>query len=454
MQPVVTVEEMAAVDAAARRHTPIEALIERAGAAVARRALAEMGGAYGRRVTVVAGKGHNGDDGRVAARLLASRGARVDMVDPGARCRARFEQVDLVIDAAFGTGFRGTYDAPETQAPVLAVDIPSGVDGNTGQAGDGAVSAEVTVTFAAWKPGLLLGRGAALAGRVEVADIGLDCSAAAAFLVGADDVVHRVPVRQRDTHKWKSALGVVAGAPGMMGAPMLCSEGGLRAGSGNVRLGVPGADAAALPAGEAVGTGLPTGDWTAAALEWTERCRAVVVGPGLGRADDTRAAVRRLVAETPHPVVVDADALHALGEDAAEVIRSRRAGTVLTPHDGEFAALAGGPPGQDRMAAVRGLAERTGAVVLLKGSTTLVASPDGRVLISASGTPRLATAGSGDVLSGVVGALLAQGVEPQWAAALGAYVHGLASRRGPAVGLVAGELPELVSGVLSDLVGA
>src|SRR5579884_3076921 len=191
---------MAAVDAAAQAHTPIDVLIGRAGAAVAGRALSMLGGAYGRRVTVVAGKGHNGDDGRVAARLLASWGARTETVDAvglDRRPGRLFQGVDLVIDAAFGTGFRGTYEAPETDAPVLAVDIPSGVNGDTGEAGDGAVRADVTVTFAALKPGLLFGRGAELAGQVEVADIGLDCSTARAGLVGADDVIRRVPPRLR-----------------------------------------------------------------------------------------------------------------------------------------------------------------------------------------------------------------------------------------------------------------
>lgn len=457
MQPVVTVEEMAAIDAAAQRETPIEVLIGRAGAAVARRAVALMGGTYGRRVTVVAGKGHNGDDGRVAAQLLSERGVRVEVVDaavPKCWTGRMFDEVDLVVDAAFGTGFRGSYDAPDSAAPVLAVDIPSGVNGDTGEAAEGAVRADACVTFAAWKPGLLFGRGAELAGPVEVVDVGLDCSAARAALVGPEDVVERVPRRPRESHKWESAVGVIAGGPGMMGAPVLCSDGALRAGSGMVRLGIPGTSAAELPAGETVTRGLPSGDWSSAALGWTERCHALVVGPGLGREADTQAAVRRVVAEASVPVVVDADGLHALGTDGAGVLRGRRVPTILTPHDGEFAALTGAPPGADRMAAARGLAETTGAVVLLKGPTTVVAGPDGRALLSTSGTPGLATAGTGDVLSGVVAALLAEGVEAEWAGALGAYVHGLAARRGPSVGLMAGDLPDLVSGVLSDLVGA
>ena len=449
MQPVVTVAEMRAIDAAAQRHTPVDTLIARAGAAAARAALGMLGGAYGRRVLVVAGRGHNGDDGRVAARHLAARGARVSVVDPGAAPAGPF---DLVVDAAFGTGFRGDYDAPHVAAPVLAVDIPSGVNGDTGEACGGAARAEATVTFAAWKPGLLLGRGAELAGSVTVADIGLDCSSAEAGLVGPEDVVARLPRRDRDWHKWRTAVGVVAGAPGMMGAPALCAAGALRAGAGMVRLGVPGAGPGDLPASEAVASALPGRDWAPAALAWVERCGALVGGRGLGREAGTVAAVRRLVQEAPVPLLVDADGLHALGRDAPEILRSRSAPTVLTPHAGEYRVLTGRPPDPDRLGAARDLAAATGAVVLLKGSTTVVAGPGGPVLLSASGSPRLATAGTGDVLSGVVGALLAAGVEARWAAALGAHVHGAAAARGRPVGLVAGDLPGLVSAVLSEAV--
>ncbi|HET6811348.1 MAG TPA: NAD(P)H-hydrate epimerase, partial [Acidimicrobiales bacterium] len=322
MQPVVTVEEMRAIDAAAQRHIPVETLIERAGAAAAHAALAMLGGAYGRRVVVVAGKGHNGDDGRVAARHLRARGARVEVIDV-ASAPLTLPPADLVVDAAFGTGFRGQYDAPRTDAPVLAVDIPSGVGGDTGEAGAGAVRAAATITFAAWKPGLLLGDGPERAGRVRVADIGLDCSGARAGLVGPDDVAGRLPRRSREWHKWKTAVGVVAGAPGMMGAAGFCARGALRAGAGMVRLGVPGAGPADLPSSEAVAAGLPAEGWGPAAAEWVQRCGAVVVGPGLGRAPGTVEAVRSLVAAAPVPVLVDADGLHALGGSAGTVLRAR-----------------------------------------------------------------------------------------------------------------------------------
>jgi ADP-dependent NAD(P)H-hydrate dehydratase / NAD(P)H-hydrate epimerase len=449
VDPVVTVAEMKAIDAGARE--PEEVLIQRAGRAVASAAVDLLGGSYGRRIVVVAGKGNNGADGRVAADVLRGRGARVDVVDAGDAPARLPPRLDLVIDAAYGTGFTGAYRAPVTDAPVLAVDIPSGVDGDTGVAAPGAVSALATVTFAALKPGLLLGDGPDRAGLVRLADIGLDCSRAGARLVTDSDVGRAGLGRGRGSHKWSSAVGVVAGAPGMMGAPSFVSRGAQRAGAGMVRLGVPGARAEDLPAAEAVVTELPAGDWSAAALEWTSRCGALVVGPGLGRSESTAAALRSLLAASPLPAVVDADALHALGTDAASILRGRKASTVLTPHDGEFRVLSGAEPGADRMAAVRDLAARTGATVLLKGSTTLVADPDGPLLFCTSGSARLATAGTGDVLSGVIGAFLAMDVPALSAAALGAHVHGRAAQRGRAVGLVASDLPDLVSDVLSEI---
>jgi NAD(P)H-hydrate epimerase len=239
----------------------------------------------------------------------------------------------------------------------------------------------------------------------------------------------------------------------MPGAAALAARGCARAGAGYVRLSTPGAAGAgpATPV-EVVSVPLPARGWAEVALDDVARIRAVVIGPGLGRAAETDVEVRRFVAGAAVPLVVDGDALGALGERVAEIVASRRAPTVLTPHDGEFERLAGRPPGPDRLAAARALAARTGTVVLLKGPTTVVAAPDGTVLISARGDARLATAGTGDVLSGVIGALLAQGVEPQRAAAAGAFLHGCAAELGPARGLVAGDvadrLPEAWRAVL------
>jgi NAD(P)H-hydrate epimerase len=426
-----------------RAADPVEVLIERAGTAVARTALQRMGGAYGRRVVVIAGKGNNGADGRAAADVLRARGARVTVID-AADAVPRVPPCDLVIDAAYGTGFRGSYDAPDPAgAPVLAVDIPSGIDGLTGEASWGAVRADATVTFAALKPGVVLSD---RCGVVDVVDIGLDVSGARIHVVEDADVV--LPARGRDAHKWQSAVLVVAGSPGMTGAPLLVARGAIRAGAGYVRLAV--GDGADMPPGsEAVAVPRPSSGWAEALASDLERCRAVVVGPGLGRGDDVTREVRSLLGATDKPVVVDADGLNALAGDAAGVLSQRRGPTVLTPHDGEFARLAGEEAGADRIAEARALSAATGSVVLLKGSTTVVARPDGRVLLAVAGGPQLATAGTGDVLSGVIGAFLAQGLDEWRAAAFAAHVHGAASRLGFARGLVAGDLPDLIATWLS-----
>lgn len=456
MLAVLTSEQMKAVDASAAE--PVEVLIARAGWAVARAALALLGGAYGRRVIVVAGKGNNGADGRAAASVLGSRGVRVEVI-PAASLPARLAASDLVIDAAYGTGFRGHYSPPDPNgAPVLAVDIPSGFGGDTGVADDvaTAVNAAATVTFAAYKPGLLLGDGPSHTGAVEVADIGLDEGVqrrVTTWLVEDSDVARWLPARPRQSHKWQTAVAVAAGSPGMMGAPHLVSRAAMRAGAGYVRLGVPGAGLESIPEGEAVGVALPPVDWDGGLLEAAARCRVVVIGPGLGGADTHRPPLLRVLAHAQVPVVVDADGINAL-ESAATLrhaVAGRSSPVVITPHEGEYARLFGVPPGPDRLAVVRQAAADTGAVVLLKGSTTVVAAPDGRALLAASGSPRLATAGTGDVLSGVIGAFVARGVPPFEAAGLAAHVHGRAAALGFAEGLVAGDLPDLVAGWLSGL---
>ncbi|MBW3556773.1 MAG: NAD(P)H-hydrate dehydratase [Actinobacteria bacterium] len=446
MIPVVTPDEMRAIDAAAPE--PTELLIQRAGAAVARCALARMGGSYGRRVVVVSGKGNNGADGRAAAARLRRRGVRVQVVG-AADAPRRLPDCDLVIDAAYGTGFRGSYMAPDPgTAGVLAVDIPSGVDGCTGQADAGAVAADVTVTFAALKPGLLFSE---RVGEVVVSDIGLDTSGARIYSVEPADVLARLPRRPQNAHKYHSAVAVVAGSPGMSGAAALASAAAMRAGAGYCRLVAPAGVQVDRAGHEVVAVELPAREWTPAALAACDRMAAVAVGPGLGRSESTRACVRRFVAAAPVPLVVDADGLFALGTGAAAagVLAGRRHPTLLTPHDGEFTRLAGHPPGADRIGAVRELAAELRATVLLKGPVTVVADPDGQVLVSPAGTPALATAGTGDVLTGVVTAFLAAGLSPLEAGGLGAAAHGAAALAGPPVGLLAGDLLALLPRFLS-----
>ena len=450
MLPIVTPEEMAAIDAAAPEGT--EVLIERAGAAVAWAALRMLGGAYGRTVNVICGKGNNGADGLVAAKHLAAKGVRVRVFD--VPCPAVLPPSDLVIDAAYGTGFHGAWSPPDVGAtPVLAVDLPSGVDALTGDIGGEVLAAAHTVTFGALKPGLLMPPGSVLSGELELADIGLDVGWARANLVLAADVAAWWPERDEYAHKWQSAVRVIAGSSTMTGAPRLVSHAAMRAGAGMVHLSIPGMTLGDGPI-EIVQRPLPSTNWADAALGSLERFHSIVVGPGLGRSDDTGANVRRLVLEAPLPMVLDGDGLFALGwssEGATTLLRRRAAPTVLTPHDGEYTLLKGGPPGIDRMVAARRLAADSGCTVLLKGAATIVADPGGEALVVTAGDARLATAGTGDVLSGIIGALLATGMNPLHAAAAGAWVHGQAGRRGVRHGLVASDLPDLIPAVLEEL---
>ena len=447
MIPMVTPEEMAAIDAAAPE--PVEVLIERAGAAVARAALALLGGGYGRRIAVVAGPGNNGNDGRSAARRLRARGAQV--VEYDARdAPARLPAVDLVIDAAYGTGLRRPYTAPSAQpgTPVLAVDIPSGVDGLTGVLCGAPAAADATITFAALKPGLVFPPGRELCGEISIADIGLDVSRARAHLIEATDL-ERIGPRPVDAHKWQRACWVIGGSPGMTGAPQLAAAAAARAGAGYVRLSVPGADLASdLTPIEAVH--VPVGPDLTIAADELARVRSVVFGPGLGRSAAITDAARRFVAGASVPLVIDGDGLTALAERAAGAIAQRSYPTILTPHDGEYRALTGKPPEADRCDAARRLARTTGAIVLLKGPTTVIAHPGGRVLLSVAGDARLASAGTGDVLAGTIGGLLAHGLDAFWAAALGAFVHGTAAlTSAQAFGLVAGDLVAAIGLVLA-----
>jgi NAD(P)H-hydrate epimerase len=448
--PIVTPAEMAAIDRCAPE--PVDVLIGRAGSAVARAAIRMMGGTYGRRVVVVAGKGNNGNDGRNAAVKLRARGVRVIVID-AASAPETLPECDLVIDAAYGTGFAGTYDAPAPCAGslVLAVDIPSGVDGLTGIAAGRVLPADETVTFAALKPGLLFADGIALSGRCRVADIGLPVEGRSprADLIGADFVGRWLPDRLLHANKWESAVWIVAGSPGMGGAAALCSAAAARAGAGYVRISTPGGAAADLPL-ESVRVDVPAAGWAPDVVAGLGRFGALVIGNGLGTTDEARDNIRQVVAAAAGrglPTVVDADGLTALGVEASRFVGPS---TVLTPHDREYARLAGHAPGPDRIAAARELAATTGAVVLLKGGATVIASPDGDVLVSAEGDQRLATAGTGDVLAGIIGALLACGVDPFRAAASGAFIHGRAAALGWERGLVASDISGHVPEVLGE----
>jgi NAD(P)H-hydrate epimerase len=288
-----------------------------------------------------------------------------------------------------------------------------------------------------------------------VVEIGIGITANPAGLAVFEVSDLALPVTNAESHKWSSGCLIVGGSNGMIGAPLLASTAALRCGAGMVVCGVPGADAAAQVSGrELVARALPaTSDGALdegapdAVVRDVARFRVVAIGPGLGRDERTQSAVRRIVAEVDAPIVIDADALNALAGDTSALAdrnAARRPLAILTPHAGEYERLAGHPVGNDRVAAARELAARLDAVVLLKGPGTVIAAPDGRAVVTLTGGPELATAGTGDVLTGVIAGLVAQGVEPFAAAATGAYVHGRAAQAAP-------EAPDIVA---SDLVSA
>jgi hydroxyethylthiazole kinase-like uncharacterized protein yjeF len=419
-------------------------------------------GVYGARVVVLVGAGNNGGDALFAAARLAQRGALVTAItvassyhveaaqalrahsgrvvpatDPAAG--SLVAEADLVVDGIVGIGGRGALRDPAARlaelattsdAVVVAVDLPSGVDADTGAVDGAAVWADVTVTFGALKPGLLVTPGALHTGLVDLVDIGLGphLGAPAALVMEPPDVAHIVPAPGPLDHKYtRGVAGVCAGSQRYVGAAVLCAAGALHSGAGLVR--------ASTPAADAVVRALPSAVVSDAPPSQVGRSDAWAVGPGLGLDDEAAGRLSDVLA-LPVPVVVDADGLTLLASrlhDEPDLLRARDAATVLTPHLGEAARLCPdldghGPPLQ----LARTMAQRLGATVLLKGYTTVVASPEGAVWVNPTGSPWLATGGTGDVLTGMVTTLLARhpvtGATPDESTAAAAFLHGLAAR--------------------------
>jgi NAD(P)H-hydrate epimerase len=427
---------------AAEEGQDVTELMERAGAAVARELLERFPDA--RRIAVVCGGGSNGGDGRIAARILREQGR--DAVETTA-----VEQADVVVDALFGTGFRGEPrpEAAETierinaaDAPVLSVDVPSGVDASTGEVAGAAVRADVTVTFHGRKVGLAIAPGLFHAGDVTLADIGLSALETESRLV-TPEILSVVPRRRPQDNKYSAGTVLVAGgAPGLTGAACLTARAAFRADAGYVAVAVP---ERSLPVVEAQLLEAVKVTW-ADASETAAKAGALAIGPGLGRTPEAAALRAELLAAGDQLVVLDADALHELepGDWGSRA--------VLTPHAGELARLLGEASAwvnAHRLEAVRRVAARFGCVCLLKGPDTIVASPGEPNLVVLSSAPGLATAGTGDVLTGIVAAFLAKGLDPRLAAAAAATAHGLAARTLPQSGLVAGDLIEALPRVLS-----
>jgi len=433
--PILAAAQMRDADALAIEARGSDALVAAAGTAVALEAQAMLGSCYGSRVAVLVGPGLNGADGRVAAAWLRSRGTKVDVVEVATQPR-ELRGYALVIDAAFGLGCSRPYLAPRVdQALVLAVDLPSGVDADSGAVLGAPMAADVTMALGALKPAHVSGPGVAFCGQLRFAALGI-VQHFDDGLVEDGDLAALVS-RDSSDHKWTHAIQVLAGSTLMPGAADLVVRGALAAGASMIRLSSRGevAPLIDLPA-EVVRSDEATVE---------KRSRCVVAGPGLG-ADCVEWLRERLV-DVSMPVVLDADGLDRRLIDAAASDEHR---WVLTPHEGEFARLSGGATPDNRLEAVRSLARDTNCVVLLKGATTLIADPDGRVRVVRSGTPTLATAGSGDVLSGVIGATIARGHDPFVAAALAAHLHGRAGAALP-VYASASDIPLALEAIIATL---
>jgi ADP-dependent NAD(P)H-hydrate dehydratase / NAD(P)H-hydrate epimerase len=474
LTPLPDAEAMRATDrwAIERQDVPSLDLMERAGAGVAR--AVEVHAPDGP-VAVVCGKGNNGGDGLVVARLLreAGRPVTVICVAPAQEftgdARANLDrlagdapvsleqgmeaiaQATVTVDALLGTGFAGDPHGPaaaaidalnESHASVVAVDVPSGVDASTGVVSTRAVRAAVTVTFHAAKPGLWINPGKTHAGEVHVIDIGIPRGAPANATTGliATAVRELLPRRGAASTKFASGQVVVAGGSrGLAGAPQMAARASMRAGAGYVIACIPQSlqdviAGAGTP--ELMTRGLAEQDGglahgaVAGVVESIRPGGALALGPGLGRSEGSVSFARELAAEAQAPLVLDADGLNAHAGRLRE-LAGRSNPTILTPHAGELGRLLkldSKDVERERMRHVQAAAEQSEAVVVLKGDDTLVAHPDGRVAVSRGGSPALATAGTGDVLTGVLAALLAQGLEPFEAASVGVWLHASAGR--------------------------
>jgi hydroxyethylthiazole kinase-like uncharacterized protein yjeF len=459
--------------------TSVEQLMENAGRAVAGQILRRW---PARPVIVLCGPGNNGGDGFVVARMLVESGWMVRVALLGARecltgaaayaagrwsgpiepvAPAVLNGAELVVDALFGAGLSRALEGPaqETLAaaasrglPIVAVDVPSGVKGDTGEA-MGAVSSVLTVTFFRKKPGLMLFPGRLLCGEVVVADIGtpsniLDKIAPDIFENDPRLWLSTLPRPEHSGNKYTRGHALISGGYPVTGAARMAARAAARAGAGLTSIAVP---EVALPIYAAALTSIMVKPIAAAddfnRLLEDKRYSALLIGPGAGTGEKTRARVLAMLG-TGRATLLDADALTAFQENPTTLFQAIIGPCVLTPHDGEFRRLF--DPAGDKLTRARAAAKRSGAVIVLKGGDTVIASPDGRAIINANAPPTLATAGSGDVLGGIILGLLAQGMEPFLAAAAAVWLHGAAANAfGP--GLIAEDLPDLLPGVFRQL---
>ena len=470
---VVTAAESAARDnAAIAAGVPSRALMQRAGAATAAEIALRYRDRLGAGVLVLAGPGNNGGDAWVVARALRASGARVRVVEPveaktpDARAERAFARDDrepsdapgaidrgeaIVVDGLLGTGAGGAPRGEiasaisaigamrERGAIVVAIDIPSGLDATSGETPGAVVVADLTLTFGSLKRGLLVNRG--VCGAVAVIDIGLGRHAAledgAPLLVDEPWVGEQVPPIAASAHKGdRKKIAIVGGASGMAGAAVLAARAALRSGVGMVKVVVAGESLPAVQQQEpfALAAAWPDDD-VSADRDISAWADAVVLGPGLGRSESSRAVLGRVLRRFRGPVVLDADAItmfEGRAAELAELLAARPA--LITPHPAEFSRISSHPVKEvleQRFDIGARTAAQLGAAVLLKGTPTIISDPKGRRFVSAAGTPALATGGSGDVLSGIAGTLIAQIGDPLIAGAVAAWIHGRAAERVP-----------------------
>jgi NAD(P)H-hydrate epimerase len=514
MLPVVTADEMRAMDRATiDKFVAGIDLMENAGRGVADVISARWEPRRGKGVVIVCGKGNNGGDGFVIARLLKKRGYGVktfllgrgkdlkgDALTNYRRCKRSRMSVrevasknlgdlekavagaDLVVDAVFGTGFsgepRGAAAAAigamnEADAPIVAVDVPSGVDSTTGGAVN-AVAADVTVTMALPKRGHMLHPGRALTGELVVVDIGIPVEVVAAndpgvYFMQAEDIAGALPLRPPDAHKWScGAVAAVCGSTGLTGAAALTSTSALRAGCGLVTLAVPKSLNAIMEIKLTEVMTCPVADTRDGSFalkaasgikKLIARADAVAVGPGLSLNTETQQLVRRLVPGLAKPCVLDADGINAFAGKAKK-LKALDFPLIVTPHAGELSRLTAIEKStieMERIDVARYVATELGLVLVLKGAPTVIAEPSGGVYVNPTGNEGLATAGSGDVLTGAIAGFLAQGLDALPAACCGAYVHGLAAdmlRESIGHhGFLAGDVQDMIPMAVASLLG-
>ena len=459
-------------------------LMENAGAAAVKKSGQILNKLEGKQIIILAGKGNNGGDALVAARHLHDLGAEIRLFlvfapeemsgdvavnwqlieKKGLKwhmlrdensfyiLRLRLNQCDLVIDGIFGTGFKGSPDnnvvrviqaVNESNVPVLAIDIPSGLDADTGRVENCAVKADHTITFAWLKRGLVLFPGKKYAGNVEVADISLPKEAVneleqEVFYVTEDFVEGLVPLIDWQKHKHSAGhVLAIAGSGGMTGAAYFACKAAYRSGAGLISTCIP---KSLLPSfcsllPEAIAHGMDeTSQLTLDISAWAQienlldRKKAILFGPGISRGENIRDILINLLEKARQPIIIDADGLYALAVDP-DILQQSKSTIILTPHPGEMANLLGMPVEMiqyDRVKIALEAAEKFNAIVVLKGAATITATPAGAVYINSTGNPGLATAGTGDILTGVISGLIAQGMEPAAAAYFGVFLHGLA----------------------------